>query len=112
MLVDLGIRQLQTTAPPRCQFPRGHSSRRFVELPAAPAQLNIGIVATETSLGEQHRNVRSRGAESTLAGIEEHVREARFERQCGYGAAMGRYSSLVVDRAECPQSLSRLIQRG
>ena len=61
-----------------------------VGAPAAEAKFEVGIVAAKSALGEEDGGVGGGLAESTAGALEQHVGEARFERQAGDGVAVAR----------------------
>ena len=76
----------------RRKLARSLGSRRPVRAPAAPAQFQVGIVAAQAALGKQHGDVCGGGAEASIAGVQEHMRQPRLERQRRDRPAVGSHS--------------------
>ena len=86
--------------PARRHLSRRLGARGLVGAPAPPARLEVRIVAAEAALGQQHGDVGRGSSEAALSRIDQHVREARLERQRGDRAAMVGDAPVGVDRAE------------
>ena len=76
------------------------------------AHFEVGVVAAKPALGDQDCHVCRRLAEPARAGLNQHVREARLERQSGDCAAVLRKLPGVVDRAEARQPRAGFGERG
>ena len=83
----------------------------FVAAPAPEPLLQIGLIAAEAPLGEQNRDLGRGGGPAMLARKDQHMGEARRQRQFGDLAAMRGRAAGRVERAERPQPFARLLDR-
>ena len=98
------------TGEPCRHLPGSLGARRSVRAPAAPALFEVGIIAADATLRQQYGDVGSCRAETAVAGVEQHMGEARLERQRGDGAAVSGDAALIVDGAEARQPAACLAE--
>jgi hypothetical protein len=80
-------------------------------LPALPAPFEVGILASQASLGEQHRRIGGSCGGSQVPGSDQHVGKPRLQRERSDRATVGRDAAVAVDRAEAGKTGARSIER-
>ena len=111
-LLHPGLRRGTGCSPALRHAPRGLGPRSAVAAPAPQTHLEIGVVAAQPALGEQGSDVGGGDCEPALSSLNQHMGEARVERDARDGAAVSRELPIAIERAEPRQPLTRLGQRG
>ena len=98
--------------PPFRQTPRRLGPLPALAAPPAQPQLQIGVAAAQTALGEEDGDLGRGAAPAARLGLDQHVREARREGQGGDRLAVGGGAAVGGEGAEREEALPRLVDRG
>ena len=76
------------------------------------AEVEVGVDAAKPAFGQQDRGLGGGLAEATGGSLDQHVGEARFERQAGDSSTVSGDAASLVDRSEGREAAAGLGQRG